>query len=102
MSEGVNYIERAREVAPLLAAASDEIENRRELPPRVVKALKDRGLFHLLAPRSIGGAELAPHRYVQVMEVLGAADGSTAWSIGQNSGCSMAAAYLAPEIAAEV
>src|SRR5439155_490620 len=30
------------------------------------------------------------------------ADGSTAWSLGQNSGCSMIAPYLPPEIAREV
>ena len=102
MGDGVDYIERAREVAPLLAEASDEIETRRELPARVVKALKDRGLFRLLLPRSLGGAELSPPVYVQVLEVLGAADGSTAWSIGQNSGCSMAAPYLEPGAAREV
>src|SRR5882672_8122900 len=102
MVDGVDYVKRATEVAPLLAEASDEIESRRELPPRVVAALKSRGLFHLLAPRSIGGAELTPPLYVQALEALGRADGSTAWSIGQNSGCSMAAAYLAPAIAQEV
>ena len=34
----VDYLERAREMAPMLTAASDEIEERRELPERVVEA----------------------------------------------------------------
>jgi len=33
------------------------------------------------------------------MEIIAAADASTAWCIGQASGCSMAAAYLKPEVA---
>jgi alkylation response protein AidB-like acyl-CoA dehydrogenase len=34
--------------------------------------------------------------------VIAAADASTAWCVGQASGCSMAAAYLKPEIAYEI
>ena len=34
-----------------------------------------------------------------MMEVIARADASTAWCIGQASGCSMAAAYVAPEVA---
>src|SRR6266446_2265710 len=56
----VDYLERAREIAPMLAAAADEIEERRELPERIVKALIERGFFRMLLPRSLGGAELDP------------------------------------------
>jgi alkylation response protein AidB-like acyl-CoA dehydrogenase len=97
-----DYLARARELAPLLAASGDEIERRRELPPEIVQALIDRGIFKMLLPKSIGGGELDPLTYTAVLEILGAADGSTAWSLGQNSGCSMTAPYLAPEIAREV
>src|ERR1700736_14095 len=98
----VGYLEQAREIAPMLAAASDEIEERRELPERVVEALIERGFFRMLLPRSLGGAELDPLTYVQVLEILARADPSTAWSLGQNSGCSMIAPYLDPAIAREV
>src|ERR1700752_3305879 len=97
-----DYLERGREIAPMLAAASDEIEERRELPERIVEALIDRGFFKMLLPHSLGGAELHPLTYVQVLEEIAKADGSTAWSLGQNSGCSMTAPYLAPEIARTV
>ena len=100
--EPADYIARARAIAPTLAAASDEIERRRELPPRIVEALIAGGFFRLLHPRSQGGAELQPLVYVQVLEEIAKADPSTAWSLGQNSGCSMISAYLAPEIAREV
>ncbi len=100
--EPVDYLARARALAPTLAAAADEIERLRELPPHIVEALIEGGFFRLLLPRSLGGAELEPLVYVRVLEEIAKADPSTAWSLGQNSGCSMAAAYLDPEIAREV
>ncbi|MBV9860086.1 MAG: acyl-CoA dehydrogenase family protein [Alphaproteobacteria bacterium] len=97
-----DYMARARELAPILRDAGDEIERRRELPPEIVDQLIERGIFKMLLPRSIGGAELDPLTYTAVLEELARADGSTAWSLGQNSGCSMSAPYLAPDIAREV
>src|SRR5271157_2574308 len=66
----LDYLERAREITPMLAAAADEIEERRELPERVVEALIERGFFRMLLPRSLGGAELDPLTYVQVLEEI--------------------------------
>jgi len=98
----VDYIGRARELAPTIAAAGDEIEKRRQLPEPIADALVQAGMFKLVVPRSVGGAELDPMTYVQVLEQIARADGSTAWSLGQNSGCSMSAAYLEPATAREV
>ncbi|MGB9649928.1 MAG: acyl-CoA dehydrogenase family protein [Stellaceae bacterium] len=98
----VDYVERARCLAPLLKESADEIEARRELPERVVEALIEGGFFKLLIPRSLGGAELHPLTYVQVLEEIAKAEPSTAWCLGQNSGCSMSAPYLDPAVAREV
>src|SRR3981189_571264 len=97
-----DYLARARELRPMLAAAGDEIERRREVTPEGVEALIERGIFKMLVPKSIGGAELDPLTYTAVLEELARGDGSTAWCLGQNSGCSMIAPYLAPEIAREI
>ena len=40
--------------------------------------------------------------YTAVLEELARSDGSPAWCLGQNSGCSMIAPYLPPETASEV
>jgi alkylation response protein AidB-like acyl-CoA dehydrogenase len=101
-TRGADYIERARALAPLLEDAADEIEAQRRLPERVVEALVEGGFFKLLLPRSLGGAELHPLVYVQVLEQLAKAEPSTAWSLGQNSGCSMSAPYLDPAVAREI
>jgi alkylation response protein AidB-like acyl-CoA dehydrogenase len=99
---GTAYVERARELAPLLKAAADEIEERRQLPERVVEALIDGGFFRLLLPRSLSGAELHPIKYVQVLEEIARVEPSVAWCLGQNSGCSMSAPYLDPAVAREI
>jgi indole-3-acetate monooxygenase len=56
----------------------------------------------MLLPRSLGGAELDPPTFAQVMEEIAKADASTAWVLGQTAGCSMISAYLEPEAAARV
>jgi indole-3-acetate monooxygenase len=98
----IDYVERARALAPLLLDAADEIEERRQLPERVVEALIEGGFFRLLLPGSLGGAELHPLRYVRVLEEIARIEPSTAWSLGQNSGCSMSAPYLDPTVAREI
>src|SRR6267142_3937814 len=97
----IDYIGRARELGPELAAAADEIERRRELPEPIVAALIERGLFRLLLPRALGGAELCPAVYVEVIEEVAKHDASTAWCLGQACGCTMTSAYLDPEVAQE-
>ena len=101
-ARGADYLQRARELGPILAAASDEIEELRELPERIVEALVEGGFFRMLLPRSLGGAELHPLTYVQVLEEIAKADPSAAWCLGQNSGCSMSAPYLGPAVAREI
>ena len=97
-----DYVARARSLGPALAAAADEIERNRELPASIVSALVDNGLFRLLQPRSLGGAELDPMTYIQVVEQIASHDASTAWCVEQANGCSMVAAFLDPDVAREI
>jgi alkylation response protein AidB-like acyl-CoA dehydrogenase len=97
-----DYLADVRAMAPALAAAAAEIDRRRELPAAIVDALVERGLFRLLLPHPLGGAELLPAEYVPIVEELAKTDASTAWCVNQNSGCSMTAAHLAPAAAREI
>jgi alkylation response protein AidB-like acyl-CoA dehydrogenase len=97
-----DYLRRARELGPELDAAAEEIERRRELPEAIVEALVERGLFRLLLPRTLGGAELRPAAYVSVIEEVAKHDASAAWCLGQACGCTMTSAYLDPAVAREI
>ena len=97
-----DYLDRAQELVPMLLAAGDETEKHRQVPEPIVAAMVERGIFRMLLPKSIGGGELDPLTYTAVLEILAAADGSTAWCLGQNSGCSMTAPYLSHEMAVEI
>jgi alkylation response protein AidB-like acyl-CoA dehydrogenase len=92
-------LDHARDLAPRIAAAADEIERQRRLPDPLVAALHDAGLFRMLLPRALGGAELDPATFVRVTEAIARADASAAWVICQTNGCSMTAAYLRPDVA---
>ena len=97
-----DHIARARKLAPLLAAAAPRIDAACELPSDVLDAMHAEGMFRLLVPRSIGGAELDPATYIQCVEAIAGGDASVAWCMNQGSGCSMSAGYLEPDVAREV
>src|SRR5690349_7541511 len=95
-------IARARALIPLLQEAGPRIDAARELPGDVLDAMHRARLFRLLLPRSVDGEELEPSIYIQAVEAIATGDASAAWCINQNSGCSMTAAYLAPDAARQV
>jgi len=98
----LDYLRRARELGPELETAAEDIERRRELPDPIVEDLIERGFFHLLLPRTLGGAELRPAAYVAVIEEVAKHDASVAWCLGQACGCTMTAAYLDPDVARKI
>ena len=102
VSEDADFIARARALTPVIAALSDDIERRRELPPELLQTLRDGRFFRMLQPRSIGGAELRPTSFAQVTEAIAMGDASAGWCVCQNNGCSMSAAYLTPAVAREI
>jgi alkylation response protein AidB-like acyl-CoA dehydrogenase len=97
-----DHVSRARKLAPLLAAAAPRIDAACELPSDVLDAMHAEGMFRLLVPRSIDGAELDPATYIQCVEAIASGDASVAWCMNQGSGCSMSAGYLQPAVAREV
>ena len=92
-------VAQAREIAPLLREEAPGIERLGQLTPTVVEALHARGLYRTLLPRALNGYGVGLETFVRMMETLAAADASTAWCVGQASGCSMAAGYVEPAVA---
>jgi len=100
--DGMAPAARAERIAPLIAAAAGRIEKDRALPRDLLDALHGAALFRTLLPRAFRGEEVPLHEFVQMQMIIAREDASTAWCVGQASGCSMAAAYLKPEIAYEI
>ena len=95
-------IAQAHAIAPILQAESPRMEALGQLTPIVVDALHAHGLYRALLPRQFNGYGAGLDTFVKVMEILAAADASTAWCVGQATGCSMAAAYVDANVAREI
>ena len=99
---GKDYLQRARNVAPLVAEYACATESSRRVTPQVAKALIEAGLYRMLQPRFLGGGELPLAAFCEVIEEIAKADASTAWCLAQSSTCAMAAAYLDRNTAVKV
>lgn len=73
-------LEAIRKLAPALAAASEEIEKSRLVPPQLIERLREAGIFRMLVPKRYGGDALTLAQSMAVIEELGAADGACAWT----------------------
>ena len=56
-----------------------DIDRTRALPASVVEALRSAGVFRILAPREVGGAEADPVTFLRLVEAAAYADGSVGW-----------------------
>ena len=99
---GLDLVERARALQPLIARDADEIERTRRLTPAVTAGLIENGLYRSLLPQSLGGSEAPLETFMQMQEEIAKADASTAWCLGQCSVCAMTAAYLDADVANEI
>ncbi len=71
----------ARALVPRLRERAARTEELRQLPPETEKDLHEAGLFRMLQPSRIGGAELDYVALVDCAELLGRADASVAWNL---------------------
>lgn len=71
---------KALALVPQLRERAARTEELRHLPPETEKDLHDTGLFRMLQPKRIGGAELDYVALVDCAELLSRADASVAWN----------------------
>jgi len=71
----------ARELRAVIEAGAAEGERLSHVPDGVIRAICEAGLWGLKVPREFGGAEVDAHTYIDVMEELSYADGSTGWVV---------------------
>ena len=78
------------------------VDRTRAIPASVVDALRDAGVFHLLVPRTVGGAEIEPLTFLRVVEEVSYADGSAGWCTMIGGSYGTFGGMLPPEGAREI
>ena len=73
---------RARALVPALKARTAKTEALRQVPEETIQDLHAAGLFRILQPRRVGGAELPFRAIVETSAIIGQGCGSTAWVFG--------------------
>jgi 3-hydroxy-9,10-secoandrosta-1,3,5(10)-triene-9,17-dione monooxygenase len=71
---------KARALLPQLRERAARTEELRHLPPETERDLHEAGLFRLLQPKRVGGAELDYVALIDCADLLGQADASVAWN----------------------
>ncbi len=77
----VDFVARARALAPLIREHADAAERERRLSPAVAAAMAGAGLYRIAAPRRCGGADADPMTQIATIEAVAQADGSTGWNL---------------------
>ncbi|MGK7865211.1 acyl-CoA dehydrogenase family protein [Falsiroseomonas sp. E2-1-a4] len=92
-------LDRVRALARMVAECREAIEQERRLPAPLFGALAEAGLFRLWLPRALGGPEVSPFSFMEVVEAAAALDASVGWVVGNGGGASRIAGYLEPDAA---
>jgi alkylation response protein AidB-like acyl-CoA dehydrogenase len=75
----------ARALRPIIEAGADEGARLGFVPEPVMRAIAESGLFGLMVSRSLGGIEADAATYIDCIEELSYADGSTGWVMMANT-----------------
>jgi alkylation response protein AidB-like acyl-CoA dehydrogenase len=92
-----DWLDRVRELAPLVEQYRDEGERQRRLPQELFAPMRAASLFSLWVPRNLGGAEVDVETSIRVVEELSRLDGAVGWNVMIAGNTSILWANLAPE-----
>jgi indole-3-acetate monooxygenase len=96
-------VQQARDMNAFVDSQSSRAESTGELTSETVTRLREDGLFSLMVPKNLGGAEASPSEAIAAIEALSAADGSTGWVVlACGVAINGASAYLEPAVAQQL
>ncbi|MGH2632860.1 MAG: acyl-CoA dehydrogenase family protein [Tepidiformaceae bacterium] len=95
-------LDRARALAPVVAAHAGEAEALRRLPDALAEAFIDARLFQMYVPEKLGGDEIDYVESLRVFEELARADGAAGWNVMIGAGNGRYAAAMEPGPAQEI
>jgi alkylation response protein AidB-like acyl-CoA dehydrogenase len=101
MSQGVDLLEKARGLRSLVEAEAATTDLELTMTKPVIEAFAETGLFHIMVPKALGGAEADSSTIIDVFEELAHQDGSIGWSQMANASATSYCAFLDPSLAAE-
>ncbi len=90
------------EIRPVIESNAPVAEAKRRLPMEIYNAMKEAGLFGMLAPEAYGGYELPITEVMQVWEKVSRIDSAAGWNLAQNQGQACFIAWLSDEGAREL
>ena len=94
MANSTELVAAAHDLRGTIDAGRAWADEHSRMAPEVVQALRDAGLFTMIAPRDVGGAEVAFPEGIAVFEELGYSDPSAAWHVANSAALCSAAAGL--------
>src|SRR5919109_1382031 len=97
-----DVVAAALKLVPHIRARRDELETARRVPPSLVQAIAEAGLFQLHLPRSMGGPELPPLTAFRVIEEISQVDGSVGWCTMIANGACFFVSRLRAEVGREL
>ena len=92
--EGASLAGIARGLEPLIREHEQAVEAGR-IPPALVEALYDSGVFRAMLPREVGGLEAEPVEWLQLVEELSRISASVGWMAFIQSGVGLT--FLDPD-----
>src|SRR6201996_8130943 len=94
----IEFHKRLDTLLPLIEAQANEAETLGYLTDDVVSAMRKAGIYTMLFPKAVGGAELSPYDAMTVIERLSYAHASVGWGvIGNNMEGTTMAIYIEDE-----
>src|SRR3546814_19316522 len=90
------YCEELETVLPIIEAEAETSEQLCYLSDRTVATLQDAGLYRMLLPRELAGAELTHLEAMKIIERLACAPGYTGWCAMVNNSLATAIALYPP------
>jgi len=92
-------LSRATALGDEIAAAADEIERTRRIPPALLAHIHEARLCRMLLPRAFDGDEVEPGTYLLTIDAVARADASVAWNLFVANSAALIAPHLEPETA---
>lgn len=96
------FCKRLQELSAAVAEERSGLDATGRLSDELYHKLADIGVFRLWLPAALGGVELSPLDYMDVVEEAAALEGAIGWLVSNGGGMARTAAYLPIDSAREI